>query len=69
VGLSVDLGYTNLTVKDFLNLKEGDIIVLDNDYDKQLLAMVEGIGLFEGFAGRYKNKKVFKVEDQVKLDS
>ena len=69
VGLSVDLGRTSLTVKDFLNLREGDIIVLDNDYHKALLAMIEGIVLFEGFPGRYKNKKVFKVEEQIHLDS
>ncbi len=67
VGLSVDLGSTLLTVKDFLNLREGDIIVLDNNYNKALLAKIEGIGLFEGFAGRYKNKKVFKVEQAVTL--
>jgi flagellar motor switch protein FliM len=60
--LTVDLGRTQLSVKDFLNLREGDIIVLDNDYKKALIAKVEGIKLYEGFAGRYKNKKVFKVE-------
>lgn len=62
VGVSVDLGHTQLSIKDFLNLKTGDIIVLDNDYKKALSAKVEGIKLYEGFAGRYKNKKVFKVE-------
>ena len=62
VGFSVDLGRASLTVKEFLNLRQGDIIVLDNNHNKTLVALVEGIGLFEGYAGRYKNKKVFKVE-------
>jgi flagellar motor switch protein FliM len=62
VEIVVKLGSTSLSVKDFMNLKEGDIIVLDNDNQKPITAQVEGINLYEGFAGRYKNKKVFKVE-------
>jgi flagellar motor switch protein FliM len=62
VEMVVKLGQTSLSVKDFMNLKEGDIIVLDNDNKKPITAEVEGVKLFEGFAGRYKNKKVFKVE-------
>lgn len=69
VGLSVDLGRTSLKIRDFLNLREGDIIILDNDYNKSLVAMIEGIGLYEGFAGRYKNKKVFKVEQVANLNT
>jgi flagellar motor switch protein FliM len=62
IQMVVQLGSTSLSVKDFMNLKEGDIIVLDNDNQKPLTAQVEGINLYEGFAGKYKNKKVFKVE-------
>lgn len=62
VKLNVDLGKTELSVGDFLNLKEGDILILDKNYKQPLVAKVEEIKLFEGFAGRYKNKKVFKVE-------
>jgi flagellar motor switch protein FliM len=62
VDMAVRLGSTSLSVKDFMNLKEGDIIVLDNDNKKPITAQVEGITLYEGFAGRCKNKKVFKVE-------
>jgi len=62
VEMIVNLGRTSLSVKDFMNLKEGDIIVLENDNKKPIMAQVEGINLYEGFAGRYKNKKVFKVE-------
>ena len=65
VNLSVDLGGTTLSVKDFLNLRQGDIIVLENDAEKALLAKAEGVPLFEGFAGRSKNRKVFKVEQPV----
>jgi len=62
VTLNVDLGKTELSVSDFLNLREGDILILDKSYKKPLTGTVEEVKLFEGFAGRYKNKKVFKVE-------
>jgi len=62
VGVSVDLGHTHLSVKDFLNLKSGDIIVLENNFKSPLVAEADGIPLYHGYAGRYKNKKVFKVE-------
>ena len=65
LGVSIVLGNTEITVKDFLNLKTGDIIVLDNDSENPLFAKVEGIPLFEGYAGQYKNRKVYKVENPV----
>jgi len=65
VGLNVNLGRTNLSVKDYLNLREGDIIVLENDSQKPILAETEGIPLFEGYAGRFKNRKVFKVDNSL----
>lgn len=65
VDLTVNLGHTQITVRDFLNLKVGDIIVLKNDSNKPLVADTEGIPLFEGFAGRFKSKKVFKIEHPI----
>jgi flagellar motor switch protein FliM len=65
VGITVNLGQTALSVRDFLNLQTGDIIVLKNDFNAPLAAKVEGISLFEGFVGRYKNRKVFKVAQPI----
>lgn len=62
VTMNVGLGNTALSVGDFLNLREGDILILENNYQKPLIATVEDVKLLEGYAGRYKNKKVFKVE-------
>ncbi len=62
VTMNVDLGNAALSVGDFLNLRNGDILILDKDYQQPLIATVEDVKLFEGYAGRYKNKKVFKVE-------
>ncbi|MBW2609917.1 MAG: flagellar motor switch protein FliM [Deltaproteobacteria bacterium] len=65
VGITANLGRTHLTVKDFLNLKTGDIIVLENDFKAPLIAEADGIPLYKGYAGRYRNKKVFKVEQPI----
>ena len=54
VGITVDIGRTHLSVKDFLNLRTGDIIVLKNDFKNALIANAEGIPLYEGFAGRFE---------------
>ncbi len=62
VTMNIDLGNAALSVGDFLNLREGDILILDKNYQQPLIAQVEDVKLFEGYAGRYKNKKVFKVE-------
>ncbi|NLD38256.1 MAG: flagellar motor switch protein FliM [Desulfatiglans sp.] len=62
VTMNIDLGKTQLSVGDFLNLREGDILILDKHFKQPLIGKVEDIKLFEGFAGRYKNNKVFKVE-------
>ncbi len=69
IELDVRLGSTQLAVKDLMNLKKGDIIVLDNDFRKPLRALVEGIPKFDGFAGRFKKKKVFRVEQPIGVDT
>jgi flagellar motor switch protein FliM len=61
----VDLGNTNLTVRDLLNLKQGDILILDKSFNQPLTASVEGIPKFGGFVGRSGDRKVFKIEDSI----
>ncbi|MBW2302786.1 MAG: flagellar motor switch protein FliM [Deltaproteobacteria bacterium] len=65
VELSVFLGRTELAVRDLINMREGDIIILDNEFRKPLMATVEGVPKFNGYAGRWKNRKVFKVEHPI----
>jgi flagellar motor switch protein FliM len=60
--LSADLGYTHLSVSDYLNMKVGDILVLENTIDDKLKVKVVGIPKFEGSAGRMGNRKVVRVE-------
>ncbi len=61
--MTVYLGSTQLSIRDFLNLKEGDILVLDKSYESTLTAHVEGVPKFRGFAGRARNRKVYRIEE------
>lgn len=63
--LSVFLGSTQLSIRDFLNLREGDILVLEKTYQSPLTANVEGIPKFRGYAGRSGNRKVYKIAEAV----
>jgi len=65
VEITVDLGSASLSIRDFLNLKEGDIIVLENNAKKPLLAKAGGIPKYTGFVGHLKNKKAFRVEEPI----
>lgn len=68
VNFTVDLGHSSLPVKDFLRIKEGDILLLDNNFNEKLLARVEGIPKYQGYAGRYGRKKVFRVDKTFNSD-
>ena len=63
--LTVDLGTTQLSIRDLLNLKSGDILILDKTYRAPLSGRLEGIEKFLGYAGRSKNRKVYKIETAV----
>jgi len=63
--LTVDLGATQLSIRDLLNLKAGDILILDKTYKAPLTGRVEGITKFRGYAGRSRNRKVYKIESAV----
>ena len=61
VEFSVELGNSKLPVKDFLNMREGDILILENGFRERLLGRVQKIPKYQGYAGRYGRKKVFRV--------
>jgi len=65
VEMDVTLGRAELSVKELLNLKKGDIVLLENNYKHPIRASIAGIPKYEGFVGRYNSKKVFKVEQEI----
>ena len=69
VEIVVDLGAASLSIRDFLNLKTGDIIILENNTKKPLLAKAGGIPKYAGFVGQLNNKKAFRVEHPIVYQS
>ncbi len=67
--MSVQLGRTFLSVKQLQNLRRGDILVLENNFKDPVIASVEGIPKYEGFVGRFNDRKVFKVEQTIRAES
>lgn len=65
VEISVELGRAQLAVRDFLNMKEGDILVLEKEVKSSLIAKVEGIPKFLCVPGKHGNRAVFKIEELI----
>lgn len=61
--LSVSLGHCHLNVNDLLELKRGDVLILDHDCDKPLDIFVEGILKYRGTPGIIKGSKAVKITE------
>ncbi|NCC24550.1 MAG: flagellar motor switch protein FliM [Deltaproteobacteria bacterium] len=61
VAFEVTLGNTQITGRQLLNLRKGDILLLDTDEDDLLQAEVEGVLKFYGRPGFVKGNKAFQV--------
>jgi flagellar motor switch protein FliM len=51
VDVKVNLGETEITLNDLMNLKLGDVIPLDQDSGGEFDVQVEGVPKFKGFYG------------------
>ncbi len=61
VEVLVRFGNTQLTGRQLLSLKKGDILLLDTDVEDLLLAEVQGVKKFWGIPGTVKSNKAFQV--------
>ncbi len=61
VELVVRFGRSQITGRQLLSLKPGDIIMLDNDVDDLLEAEVQGVRKFQGIPGLVKSNKAFQI--------
>ncbi|SKA70385.1 flagellar motor switch protein FliM [Desulfobaculum bizertense] len=61
VEMVVELGTSEITGRQLLNLEEGDVILLDKDVDELLKAEVQGVKKFYGVPGTVKGSKAFQV--------
>jgi len=67
VEVTVTLGTTRLTGRQLLDLRVGDIILLDQDEDDLLEARVQGVLKFYGEPGFVKGNKAFRVVKEQEL--
>ena len=65
VEVGVELGRADISVRNFLNLKSGDIVSLDQEVDKPLSVTVEGKTKFKGFQGSFKGHQALKISELV----
>lgn len=63
VKVNVILGHTDISVKDLIDLKIGDVLRLDNSVEENLVVKVNGIPKFLGRPGTKKNKIAINIED------
>lgn len=69
VELSVDLGKTQLSLKNFLDLSVGDVIPLGTDTESPLKIRVEGVEKFEGTQGSYQGHNAVQILKKIKSSS
>lgn len=61
VEMVIELGRTQITGRQLLNLELGDILLLDTDTEELLEAEIEGVKKFHGIPGMVKGNRAFQV--------
>lgn len=59
----IELGNTQISAKDAINLKLGDVITLDKYCTDPVNIFVEGIMKFKGYPGIYKGNQAVKISE------
>ena len=65
VSLKVELGKTKIKLREFLTLKTGDCLALNQAHDEPLNALVEDVVKFRGVQGALHGHLAFKVTERV----
>ncbi|HSA05793.1 MAG TPA: FliM/FliN family flagellar motor switch protein, partial [Candidatus Gastranaerophilales bacterium] len=65
IPVNVLLGGTNITIEDFLDLKVGDVLRLDNSINDNLIINVKHKPKFLGRPGTKKNKLAVTITDEI----
>jgi flagellar motor switch protein FliM len=62
------LGQTVISVDEFLNLKEGDILRLDRSADNKAIVTIDKKDVFLAEVGLHRFRKSIKIEELIKTD-
>jgi flagellar motor switch protein FliM len=65
VEVRVQLGKATISGGDLMNLKEGHVLMLEQDVNDPLTASIEGVPKFKGFPGVFRGNKAFQVKSEV----
>lgn len=68
VDVQVDLGYTEITLQQLMNLKPGDVISLDQDANGEFDVQVEGVNKFKGYYGVNHGSVAVQVTKKISRD-
>lgn len=68
VDVSVTFGTTQITGRQLLDMRVGDILLLDQDEDALLTSKVQGVVKFQGAPGFVKGNMAFKVLKEQELN-
>ncbi|ACU90810.1 flagellar motor switch protein FliM [Desulfomicrobium baculatum] len=68
VDMNVTFGTTQITGRQLLDMKVGDILMLDQDEDDMLSGRIHGILKFFGLPGFVKGNKAFKIIKEQELN-
>ena len=64
----VQLGHTQISGKDLINLHEGDVIRLDQYATDPFPVFVEGVLKYKGYPGLYKGNQAVQITELIKED-
>ena len=62
----IRLGKAEVDVSDLMNLRKGDILMLDQRVTEPLMAQIAGTDKFHGWLGTIGNRRGFEVKEMVK---
>jgi flagellar motor switch protein FliM len=62
VQIKVEMGVASMTTRDYMRLRVGDVVQLDNDADSEMVIRVEGIPKFAGTPGVVKGNRAVRVK-------
>ena len=65
IDLNCTLGTVNITGKELLEMKTGDVLKLDQSPKDPLIISAKGLPKFTGYMGAYDNKKAVKIQDRI----
>jgi len=67
--VNVSLGNVDLSVRELLELRSGDVLRLDSMVNDPLVVSVEGIPKFKGRPGTIKNKIALNIVDTITVEN